>query len=115
MITLSNDDKIKIYFSKSNLEISQNISLTSLLETNDNNDNSGIDIKFKFNGKKAFGVFSKKPWMIDMNEKILILNDTSDDTEENSNNLNENIFYNIGNQFITPMENENEYIFSNLV
>src|SRR5436190_15453457 len=100
MITLSNDDNINVYFSKSNLEMPRiyDTSLKSLLETNEANDNSSINIQFKFHNKKAFGVFNGKPWMIDMDQKIFMPKNDSDDAEEsndhaeeNNNNLNEKI------------------------
>src|SRR4051794_18954261 len=116
MVTLSNDDKIKIYLSKLNLEMSYNTKLNSLLETDDN---SGINVQFKFNDKKALGVLNGKPWMIDINKydwETCIRNNRLNDTEENNvtEESSENIFHNIGNQFIAQMENGNEFIKKNI-
>ncbi|CAB4435778.1 unnamed protein product [Rhizophagus irregularis] len=103
----------------SNLEnsIKYNNLIKSFLETNDNPNYFSYfnNILFRLNDQKVFGIFYEKPWMINMKKcdlETYIINDNYIDTEEISDikdSINENIFYNIGNQFTTTQD-ENEFI-----
>ncbi|RGB36456.1 hypothetical protein C1646_758096 [Rhizophagus diaphanus] len=113
---------------RSNLEnsIKYNTLIKYFLETNGNSNYFDYfnNIQFRLNDQKVFGIFYKRPWMINIKKcdlETYIINNNYIDSEEINNtkeSINENIFYNIGKQFTVTKDKYEfikKYIIPNLI